>query len=167
LAPLHRGRQALADLRHDGGAERQPGFIQTGFDRLGDQREDQLALRQRSRRECRDRGGKCRQRPGRGIGRALHRADLAFRHGDDEGRNDVGLGRKIPIDGTGRDTGSLGDRPDLHGVDAGLGRQRSRRRNDGVMTRGEAADDILGPAIGHATHCLPVQARQEVSQHSA
>ena len=82
------------------------------------------------------------------------RADLAFADRRDEGCDQVGLGRKIAVDGAGRDARSIGDRANLHGIDAGLGGKRARSRDDRCVARGEAAHNILGAAIGHATHLL-------------
>ena len=100
---------AAGELGGDGLAEFEPRFVGLLVDRLGQHRPGEPPLAQQPRGERRERGGKRRQRPGRGVGGAADRRELALGDDADQFGDEIGLGREIAIDGAGGDAGALGD----------------------------------------------------------
>ena len=67
----------------------------------------------------------------------------------DQFGDEIGLGREVAVDGAGGDAGALGDRGDLHRRHAALGGDFRGRGQDRLLALGQAADHVLGAAIGH------------------
>ena len=142
---------------------RDPGGIDFGLNRLGGQRKGQPLIGQRAGGKGRDSSRQRRQRAWRRCCGSAQGGDLLCGHGRDQGRDKIGLGGKITIDGAGRDAGARGDRRDLHRGHATFRCERPGCGQDRVLAGGEFADDVVSSTVGHerSEHDSPAPCNNE------